>query len=162
MLVAEIFYPDTFMEDNNQQNGRLPGPREPVAGSPPPVHDFQNYQQYLQKRAGESEARSNGGGSSQYQPQLQSQSQQQQQQHCDGVDEMGCFQVCQLLLFLSHLLKNHIRREKNIYQIKRRILEKKNETIKKLKERFCLPIIISKIVKTKYVNSKMRMNVLTT
>ncbi|XP_015512643.1 uncharacterized protein spz6 [Neodiprion pinetum] len=81
LLVAEIFYPDTFLEEN--QNARLPGPREPVAGSPPPVHDFQNYQQYLQKRAGESEARSNSG----------SQFQQQQQQHCDGVDDMGCFQV---------------------------------------------------------------------
>ncbi|XP_012260646.1 uncharacterized protein LOC105688707 [Athalia rosae] len=83
LLVAEIFYPDTFLEEN--QNTRLPGPREPVSGSPPPVHDFQNYQQYLQKRAGESEGRSSGKS--------QFSQQQQQQQHCDGVDEMGCFQV---------------------------------------------------------------------
>jgi hypothetical protein len=72
LLVAEIFYPDTFLEEN--QNGRLPGPREPVAGSPPPVQDYQNFQMYLQKRAGESEGRSSSN-------------------HCDGVDEMGCFQV---------------------------------------------------------------------
>ncbi|KAG7210290.1 hypothetical protein KM043_011834 [Ampulex compressa] len=76
LLVAEIFYPDTFLEEN--QNSRFPGPRDPVAGSPPPVHDFQNYQQYLQKRAGESEGRNNAGS---------------QQHHCDGVDDMGCFQV---------------------------------------------------------------------
>ncbi|XP_015604526.1 uncharacterized protein LOC107272166 [Cephus cinctus] len=76
LLVAEIFYPDTFLEEN--QNGKLPSAaREPIAGSPPPVHDFQNYQQYLQKRAGESEGRSSPGS----------------QQHCDGMDEMGCFQV---------------------------------------------------------------------
>lgn len=73
LLVAEIFYPDTFVEEN--QNSRINGLRD-VAGSPPPVHDFQNYQQYLQKRAGENEARNSGS-----------------QHHCDGVDEMGCFQV---------------------------------------------------------------------
>ena len=77
LLVAEIFYPDTFLEET-KPGGRLPGPRDPVAVSPPPVHDFQNYQQYLQKRAGESEGRSSGGSST---------------HHCDGVDEMGCFQV---------------------------------------------------------------------
>lgn len=73
LLVAEIFYPDTFLEEN--QNSRFSGLRD-TAGSPPPVHDFQNYQQYLQKRAGENEARNSGS-----------------QHHCDGVDEMGCFQV---------------------------------------------------------------------
>lgn len=76
LLVAEIFYPDTFLEEN--QNNRFPGPRDPVTGSPPPVYDFQNYQQYLQKRAGENEGRSSSGS---------------QSHHCDGVDEMGCFQV---------------------------------------------------------------------
>ncbi|XP_020280012.1 uncharacterized protein LOC109852867 [Pseudomyrmex gracilis] len=80
LLVAEIFYPDTFLEDNQGVGvGIGSGTRDPVAGSPPPVHDFQNYQQYLQKRASTGEARSGGGGA--------------QQHHCDGVDEMGCFQV---------------------------------------------------------------------
>ncbi|XP_068965472.1 uncharacterized protein spz6 isoform X1 [Bombus flavifrons] len=74
LLVAEIFYPDTFLEEN--QNSRINSLRD-TAGSPPPVHDFQNYQQYLQKRAGENEARNSGSS----------------QHHCDGVDEMGCFQV---------------------------------------------------------------------
>ncbi|XP_014470847.1 PREDICTED: uncharacterized protein LOC106742433 [Dinoponera quadriceps] len=78
LLVAEIFYPDTFIEEN-QSSGPGTGPaREPISGSPPPVHDFQNYQQYLQKRASTGEARNNNGSV---------------QQHCDGVDEMGCFQV---------------------------------------------------------------------
>lgn len=80
LLVAEIFYPDTFLEDNkNSGSGSVPvsGTRDAVAGSPPPVHDFQNYQQYLQKRASTGEARNNGSS----------------QHHCDGVDEMGCFQV---------------------------------------------------------------------
>ena len=72
--MAEIFYPDTFLEEN--QNSRIAGLKD-AAGSPPPVHDFQNYQQYLQKRAGENEARNSGSS----------------QHHCDGVDEMGCFQV---------------------------------------------------------------------
>jgi hypothetical protein len=88
--VAEIFYPDTFLEES--QNGRLPGPREPVVGSPPPVHDFQNYQQYLQKRAGEIEGRSSGGVS----PLPGAQS-----HHCDGVDDMGCFQVIALVHLCS-------------------------------------------------------------
>lgn len=75
LLVAEIFYPDTFLEED--QKNKLPGPREPVAGAPPPVHDYQNFQMYLQKRAGENEGRSSAS----------------QQHHCDGVDDMGCFQV---------------------------------------------------------------------
>ncbi|XP_011262879.1 uncharacterized protein LOC105255344 [Camponotus floridanus] len=77
LLVAEIFYPDALLEENQGSNIGS-ATRDPVAGSPPPVHDFQNYQQYLQKRATTGEARNNGGS---------------QQHHCDGVDEMGCFQV---------------------------------------------------------------------
>lgn len=94
LLVAEIYYPDTFLEEI--QSGRLPGPREPVSGSPPPVQDYQNFQTYLQKRAGENEGRSSVN-----------------QQHCDGTDEMGCFQViiiCHFNNFISnkflHFLKN--------------------------------------------------------
>ncbi|KAK0085367.1 hypothetical protein PV325_005318 [Microctonus aethiopoides] len=74
LLVAEIFYPDTFLEED--VNNKLPRPREPVAGSPPPIQDYQNFQMYLQKRAGENEGRSSTT-----------------QHHCDGVDDMGCFQV---------------------------------------------------------------------
>ncbi|XP_001604933.2 uncharacterized protein LOC100121327 [Nasonia vitripennis] len=92
LLVAEIFYPDTFLEET--QGGRLPGPRDPVAGSPPPVHDFQNYQQYLQKRAGESEGRSSGAGiGSGVSPVQTSSAGSTAGHHCDGVDDMGCFQV---------------------------------------------------------------------
>lgn len=81
LLVAEIFYPDTFLEENQgSSSGIASATRDPVAGSPPPVHDFQNYQQYLQKRASTGEARNNAG----------------QQHYCDGVDEMGCFQVREL------------------------------------------------------------------
>lgn len=89
LLVAEIFYPDTFVEEN--QNSRINGLRD-IAGSPPPVHDFQNYQQYLQKRAGENEARNSGS-----------------QHHCDGVDEMGCFQVIRVDLnrFMDFKLKSN-------------------------------------------------------
>lgn len=86
--MAEIFYPDTFLEEN--QNNRLPGPRDPVTGSPPPVYDFQNYQQYLQKRAGENEGRSSSGS---------------QPHHCDGVDDMGCFQVFDN--FIKYYFNNH-------------------------------------------------------
>lgn len=92
LLVAEIFYPDTFLEENQGTSvGIGSGTRDPVAGSPPPVHDFQNYQQYLQKRASTGEARNSGGA---------------QQHHCDGVDEMGCFQVKALhfLLFVVNLV----------------------------------------------------------
>lgn len=76
LLVAEIYYPDTFLEDN--QNNKHSVLREPVAGPPPPppVQEFQEYEMYLKKRASESEGRSSVN-----------------QQHCDGVDEMGCYQV---------------------------------------------------------------------
>lgn len=74
LLVAEIYYPDTFLEDN--QNSKLSVLREPISGPPPPVQEFQEYEMYLKKRASESEGRSSVN-----------------QQHCDGVDEMGCYQV---------------------------------------------------------------------
>jgi len=93
LLVAEIFYPDTFLEENQGSSGIGSGTRDPVAGSPPPVHDFQNYQQYLQKRASTGEARNNGGS---------------QQHHCDGVDEMGCFQVRVTSSSFSHFTYTHL------------------------------------------------------
>ncbi|XP_058801564.1 uncharacterized protein LOC131670189 [Phymastichus coffea] len=91
LLVAEIFYPDTFLEES--QNGALPGRRDPVAGSPPPVHDFQNYQQYLQKRAGEVEGRSSDDTVSGNSSSVEGRSTSSGAHHCDGVDDMGCFQV---------------------------------------------------------------------
>ncbi|KAK7788680.1 hypothetical protein R5R35_013959 [Gryllus longicercus] len=52
LLVAEIFYPDTYLPAAGP-GARWPAYRNPVAAdSPPPVQDFQNYQQYLHKRAG--------------------------------------------------------------------------------------------------------------
>ncbi|XP_044735497.1 uncharacterized protein LOC123297783 [Chrysoperla carnea] len=77
MLVAEIYYPDTVLsaaETNGQPQ------RNPVtATTPPPVQDFQAYQQYLHKRAG-------------LQAGVQSSS-TSRPTHCDGVDSLGCFQV---------------------------------------------------------------------
>ncbi|XP_066149345.1 uncharacterized protein spz6 isoform X1 [Euwallacea fornicatus] len=77
LLVAEIYYPDTILSSSNTVNPQ----RNPVPGSqPPPVQDFQNYQQYLQKRAG-------------LQPGLQEPGTTTRPTHCDGVDALGCFQV---------------------------------------------------------------------
>ncbi|GAB0098160.1 uncharacterized protein DMENIID0001_138670 [Sergentomyia squamirostris] len=74
LLVAEIFYP------NNEE------PTTTTSTTAPPVQDFQAYQQYLQKRAGLSTATDGSnfdttGSSSGKLP------------HCDGHDEIGCFQV---------------------------------------------------------------------
>ncbi|KAL1501987.1 hypothetical protein ABEB36_007203 [Hypothenemus hampei] len=74
LLVAEIYYPDTILSSSDTSNPQ----RNPVTGSQPPsVQDFQNYQQYLQKRAG-------------LQPELPTTN---RPAHCDGVDALGCFQV---------------------------------------------------------------------
>lgn len=90
VLVAEIYYPDTYIPSRSKAQSAAPSTwasqshRNPVPGeNPPPVQDFQNYQQYLQKRAGvpainESTDSSNDSKKS---------------THCDGVDEIGCFQV---------------------------------------------------------------------
>lgn len=79
MLVAEIYYPETVLsaEDTNVQPQRSPV----TASTPPPVQDFQAYQQYLHKRAG-LQAVPSAGQSSTTRP-----------THCDGVDSLGCFQV---------------------------------------------------------------------
>ncbi|XP_065334737.1 uncharacterized protein spz6 [Cloeon dipterum] len=106
MLVAELYYPDSYFPSNNKEQ-QWP-PRRPVANErppvanerPPPVADFQNYQQYLQKRAGEAESRIIA------QPLVDEKRDQgvqnstatkdnaeQDGSHCDGVDELGCYQV---------------------------------------------------------------------
>lgn len=74
MLVAEIFYPNA--DDYTTTT---------TTTTAPPVQDFQAYQQYLQKRAGvptASDATSlDNNGNNVKLP------------HCDGQDEIGCFQV---------------------------------------------------------------------
>lgn len=72
MLVAEIFYPNADEYSTTS-----------TTTSAPPVQDFQAYQQYLQKRAGASSA---SDGSSDQQS-------DQKPIHCDGYDEIGCFEV---------------------------------------------------------------------
>jgi len=86
ILVAEIYYPGSFLPPKPK-----PTPSPPSSdASPPPVQDFQNYQQYLQKRAGTA---SEGA------------QEENKNTHCDGVDEIGCFQVSKtLFLELPHLL----------------------------------------------------------
>lgn len=74
MLVAEIFYPNDYSASTT------------TSTSVPPVQDFQAYQQFLQKRAGASSA-SEGPTDPQ---QLNS---DQKSIHCDGYDEIGCFEV---------------------------------------------------------------------
>lgn len=74
MLVAEIFYPNDYSASTT------------TSTSVPPVQDFQAYQQFLQKRAGASSA-SEGPTDQQ---QLNS---DQKSIHCDGYDEIGCFEV---------------------------------------------------------------------
>ncbi|KRT82096.1 hypothetical protein AMK59_3933, partial [Oryctes borbonicus] len=77
LLVAEIFYPDTVLSNSDLGNPQ----RSPVSASQPPsVQDFQNYQQYLHKRAGLQAA-----------PVVSTST--QKPSHCDGVDNLGCFQV---------------------------------------------------------------------
>ncbi|XP_034476321.1 uncharacterized protein LOC117783168 [Drosophila innubila] len=78
LLVAEIFYPNA--EDTV--------PSSSTTTQAPSVQDFQAYQQYLQKRAGVATASDgtssavNAGGQS-----------APADAHCDGHDELGCFQV---------------------------------------------------------------------
>ncbi|XP_044264537.1 uncharacterized protein LOC123011246 [Tribolium madens] len=77
LLVAEIYYPDTVLSNSDTANP----PRSPVAASQPPsVQDFQNYQQYLHKRAGLQAAPVDSSTTT-------------RPTHCDGVDALGCFQV---------------------------------------------------------------------
>lgn len=55
--------------------------------NPPPVHDFQNYQQYLRKRAGVQAPVSTDS------PTITTQTPSKSPSHCDGIDDIGCFQV---------------------------------------------------------------------
>lgn len=71
MLVAEIFYPNSDEYTTTT-----------TSTTAPPVQDFQAYQQYLQKRAGVPTA--SDGTNVENNTKLP---------HCDGHDEIGCFQV---------------------------------------------------------------------
>ncbi|KAH8413731.1 hypothetical protein KR222_005173, partial [Zaprionus bogoriensis] len=77
LLVAEIFYPNA--EDTV--------PSSSTTTQAPSVQDFQAYQQYLQKRAGVATA-SDGTSAS-----AGAQNASASDAHCDGHDELGCFQV---------------------------------------------------------------------
>jgi len=70
MLVAEIFYPNSDEYTTTT-----------TSTTAPPVQDFQAYQQYLQKRAGVSATDGTNVENNTKLP------------HCDGHDEIGCFQV---------------------------------------------------------------------
>ncbi|KAF5300880.1 hypothetical protein FQR65_LT09042 [Abscondita terminalis] len=77
LLVAEIYYPDAILSGTDAAYPQ----RNPVSASQPPsVQDFQNYQQYLHKRAGLQASPSD----------IQTTS---KPAHCDGIDSLGCFQV---------------------------------------------------------------------
>lgn len=90
LLVAEVYYPDTYLPSVNN-NRRLPvSPSQQSiyktkaqGDDPPPVQDFQNYQQYLHKRATQGPADTSPSQSST----------SKKKPHCDGVDELGCFQA---------------------------------------------------------------------
>lgn len=73
LLVAEIYYPQT-------ENTHL------TTSTTPPVQDFQAYQQYLQKRAGLPTATDGSFEDVRDQNDMKL-------PHCDGQDEIGCFQV---------------------------------------------------------------------
>lgn len=77
LLVAEIFYPNADEYTTSAPTTTAPS-----------VQDFQAYQQYLQKRAG----LPTGSESSSYEN-TSNHSSRKSDQHCDGHDEIGCFQV---------------------------------------------------------------------
>lgn len=68
-----------------QQGGNVYRTQGAQGDDPPPVQDFQNYQQYLHKRATQ-------GSADPLSPQS-STTTTKKKPHCDGVDELGCFQV---------------------------------------------------------------------
>lgn len=74
MLVAEIFYPNSNSEEYQ-------------SSTPPPLQDFQKYQEYLQKRAGLA-----ANDSSSFYDQKNA-AKKQKPQVCDGYDDIGCFQI---------------------------------------------------------------------
>lgn len=76
MLVAEIFYPNSNSDESSYPSS-----------SPPPLQDFQKYQEYLQKRAGLA-----ANDSSSFYDQKNT-PKKVKPQVCDGYDDIGCFQI---------------------------------------------------------------------
>ncbi|XP_050541706.1 uncharacterized protein LOC126905742 [Daktulosphaira vitifoliae] len=93
LLVAEVYYPDTYLPSVSNNVRRSPSMSSPTQGlhrnsdEPPPVQDFQNFQQYLQKRTTQSVGDNSASSSQGSNTILKKKS------HCDGIDELGCFQV---------------------------------------------------------------------
>ena len=77
LLVAEIFYPESYFPTSATPF------RRSSPSSPPPVQDFQNYQEYLKERVGTVTP--------------------SKPAFCDGYDELGCFQVSQIMSDLYHI-----------------------------------------------------------
>ncbi|EAT35683.1 AAEL012164-PA [Aedes aegypti] len=77
LLVAEIFYPNAEEFTTSTSTTTAPS-----------IQDFQAYQQYLQKRAG----LPTGADSGSYEN-TSNHATRKSDQHCDGHDEIGCFQV---------------------------------------------------------------------
>jgi len=69
LLVAEIYYPDTYFPGVSEGQGPIQG-RDPIKASPP-----SDLNQYLLKRSGQTQELSKSS------------------QNCDGYDELGCFHV---------------------------------------------------------------------
>lgn len=69
LLVAEIYYPDAYLPPDSRPSV----PRSPVQGGEPPATPL-NYQQFS-SRAGVAADKTAA------------------KPHCDGVDDLGCFQV---------------------------------------------------------------------
>lgn len=94
LLVAEVYYPDTYLPSASNNQRRPPSMNSQTQGmhrnpdDPPPVQDFQNFQQYLQKRTTQSVGGDNNASSSQGSNTIP-----KKKSHCDGIDELGCFQV---------------------------------------------------------------------
>lgn len=88
MLVAEIFYPNA-----DDYNAAAAATTTTTSTSPaPPVQDFQAYQQYLQRRAGVPTA-SDGSALAAAAAAESAAATAAKLPHCDGHDEIGCFQV---------------------------------------------------------------------
>ncbi|GAB6026938.1 hypothetical protein CHUAL_013612 [Chamberlinius hualienensis] len=82
LLVAEIFYPNAFFPTTPSNNVK----RASQLASPPapPVADFENFQQYLVKRA---------SAPSQTVKKAEDKVDESSEEHCDGFDAIGCFQI---------------------------------------------------------------------
>lgn len=77
LLVAEIYYPQTITPINRRPVNHR---NTAVSDDPIPVSDFPPYQQYVHKRAvPPNESKTSLS--------------QTKKTHCDGFDELGCFQV---------------------------------------------------------------------